>query len=175
MIAREVRTRSRKCAMYLRIAEELGPSDGRLWMDIALRDGNLANLLVFLEGQLGERELPSELLDAAESMEVAVERELDSLDRDPVRTRADAQRYLLVLVSNIHADVVARVTSQLFPIVPVATAELCTIAAAALDEIAAWIEAHAVDPRLRDRVPLLRADAAGLRRERAMANRSPPR
>jgi hypothetical protein len=159
-IARAVRTRSRKCAIYMRIAEQLGPSGGGFWMDIALREGNLANVLAFLQGQLGERELPGKLLDEAEAMQVVVERELDNLERHPVRTDDDAQRYLLVLVANIHAEVVARLTSQLFPNVPVATAALRSTTATELEEIAVWIEAHAADPRLRDQIPLLRADAA---------------
>jgi CheY-like chemotaxis protein len=162
-IAREVRTRSRKCGMYMRIGEQLGPSEGAFWMDIALRDGNLANVLAFLQGQLGERELPRDLLDDAEAMEVGVERELDNLEREPVRTNEDAQHYLLVLVSNIHAEVIARVTSQLFPIVPVATGALRTIAVTALEEIAAWIDAHADDARLREQSPLLRAAAVRVR------------
>ncbi len=162
-LAGEVHVRSRKCAMYMTIADQLGRAEGGFWMDIALRDGNLANVLAFLQGQLGDRELPDKLLDEAEAMQVAVARELDTLERYPVRTHDDAERYLLVLVSNIHVEVVGRVTSLLFPIVPVAIAALRDIAVTALEQIAAWIEAHATDPRLRDRIPLLRADAARVR------------
>jgi hypothetical protein len=50
-----------------------------------------------------------------------------------------------------------------FPAAPVAVAALCEVAAGGLDELAAWIDANASDPKLRAQVPRLRAGAAELR------------
>ena len=51
----------------LQVAEKLGRPKGDFWMDLALREGNLANLLSFLAAELGNRELPLDVLEAAET------------------------------------------------------------------------------------------------------------
>jgi DNA-binding response OmpR family regulator len=162
-LAKAVNVRTRKASMYMRVAEALGPVDGALWMDLALRDGNLANLFNFLLAQLDHRALSPQVLDEAEVIQAREIAALDDLEHRPVKTREDALRYLRVLVSNFNADVIARMIGQLFPIVPVAMATLRGIAASILLEVASWIETHATDRQLRDRVDALRSDAARIR------------
>jgi phage-related minor tail protein len=65
----------------------------------------------------------------------------------------------------MRVEFVDRMIGQLFPNAPMAMAALREIGATALDEMAAWITAHAFDADLRDQVARLRADAARLRTE----------
>lgn len=162
-IARGIQIRARLGAAYMKIAETLDSQDGELWIDLALREGNIENLLAFLAGQLGTRELPPDLLAEAEAAQRAQLLQLEVLEQHPVKTRDDAVRYMRVLVSNIPAVVFAQVIANLFPVVPVAMSTLREVAASALDEMAGWIEAHSSDRLLRDHIPRLRADAARFR------------
>ena len=162
-VARAIRLRSRKASLDLKIAERLGSEDGAFWIDLALREGNIANLLAFVGRELGSRELPNALLDEAEAAQLAVSVGLDELEREPVRTTADAERYMRTIISGMRIGPVDRVIAQLFPNAPMAMTALREIAGAALEEMATWIEIHAHDSTLRGQVIRIRADAARIR------------
>jgi CheY-like chemotaxis protein len=161
--ARAMSIRARFADAYLRIAEALGSSDGRIWMDLALREGNIANLLAFLTSQLGERELPPEVLAAGEAAQQIQAEQIAMLEQREVRTKDEADRYMRVMISNFRADVIARVIAHLFPVVPVAMSAMRELGATTLEHIADWIETHCWDPELRSQVARLRADAARIR------------
>src|SRR5262245_17572992 len=163
-VARAVGIRSRKSALFMRVGEKLGLDEGGICMNLALREGNLANLLAFLAGQLGARELADSLLDAAEVVQRNEAHILTELEPREVRTPEDLGLFVQRVISNIHVDVIARVFGQLFPIVPVAMTAMREVAASTLEDIASWIELRSGDGRLRDRVAKLRADAAHIRR-----------
>jgi two-component system response regulator len=162
-LMRGIRLRTRKAAIELQIAEQLGPSLGGFWMDLALREGNLANLLAFLAGQLGDRQLPPRLLDDAEAVQQELGRILDAIEREPVRTIDDAKRYMKAIVSNLRVSVRDRALAHLFPNRSMAMAALRDVAASAVEEMASWIESHISEPALRGQIPQLRADAARIR------------
>jgi two-component system, response regulator len=155
--------RRRRSEKYMEIAERVGPDDGDFWMDLALRDGNLANIFAFLEVQLGDRELPSALLDQIEPAQAETLAVLEALDRHPVVTRADAERYIGMLVAHLHPDLFARVTAELCPASPVAMQAMRQVAADNLDELASWIEAHAQSEAVRSFIAPLRANAHSMR------------
>jgi len=155
--------RTRFARAYLRIAEQLEPSSADLWMDLALREGNIANLLEFLVSQLGDREVPDDVLDAAEAAQRVQAEQLAMLERHDVRTRADAEQYLRVMTAAVRAEPIARVIAHFFPIVPVAMTALRESGATGLERIADWIEMYSADRELRARVPGLRGDAARIR------------
>jgi two-component system chemotaxis response regulator CheY len=164
-LARAVRLRTRKAAIDMQIAEQLGRDDGAFWMDLALREGNVANLLAFVLAQLGTREFPDTLLDEAEVVQRGVSESLDELERRPIRTPADAGRYMRTVISSMRVEFVDRFIGQLFPNAPMAMTALREISAMALDEMASWIMAHPSDADLRDQIARLHADAARLRTE----------
>lgn len=167
VVARAVMIRKRKAEVYMRIAERIGPEDGEFWMDLALREGNLANLLAFLRGQLGSRELPDHVLDDAERMQ---QDDLDALDEvatHPVHSSADAEEVIGTTTGHLIADVVSQFTASLFPRVPVAVITFRDVAASMLDDIAGWLESHAHAGALHARAADLRADAAHIRQEAA--------
>jgi len=162
-VARAARLRGRKASIDMQIAERLGPEDGAFWMDLALREGNLANLLAFVLGQLGNRELPDSVLDEADVVQRATSETIDELERQPIRTLSDTERYIRTVISSMRIEFVDRFIGELFPNAPVAMTAMREIAATALEAMASWIAAHA--PDLRDQVPRLRADASRLRAE----------
>lgn len=162
-ISKAISVRSRKAAALMRLGEQLGAPDGEFWMDLALRECNVANLLAFLGRQLGKRELSPDLLKTAEAAQRAEADALAELEHAEVHSHPDVVRHMRVMIANIHAEVAARVIAELFPAAPVAMVAMREVAASALEEIAAWVEAHVSDADLRASVPVLRADATRIR------------
>jgi CheY-like chemotaxis protein len=158
-LARASGIQSQKAAIYIQMAERLGIDHGALWMDLALRCGNLANLFAFLSGRLEGRELPAAVLDEAEAAQGIQLREIEDLMEAPVRTQADAQRYMLAVVSHIRVDIFDRAFGLMFPNPTVATTALRNVIGTSLDQVASWIDSHATDPVLRREAPRLHSEA----------------
>lgn len=156
--------RVRKTVLYMKIAEKLGRPDGDFWMDLALREGNLANLLSFLAAELHDRELPLDMLEAAEAAYRCEDASLTELESRDDRSRGDAIIFLQKLVSTLHVGVAAQVIGHLFPVVPTAMRVMREVAAGTLDELATWIEAHCEEEELRAHIAPLRAGAAAMRK-----------
>jgi CheY-like chemotaxis protein len=154
--------RARKAEMYMNIAQQLGASHGRFWMDLALREGNFSNLSAFL-ARLADYEIPDAVMDEAEAAQRISASEVDALVHRRVRTPADAARYLDDVISNLRVEVMSRLYALLLPHAGLAVRALQEAAGAALDQVASWIEANESDSALRDRIPQLRADAARMR------------
>ena len=164
-IAREVSIQTRVANYILGRVEHFGPSlpDTSLYMMLALRGGNVANLLSFLSLQLGDTQLPGELLDQIEARQIQIMQVLDTIESTPARTRDEGLHHMLVIASTLETAPFARAVSELFPAAPVAVGALREIAANTLDELAAWILANVDDPDLRAQVARLRAGASELR------------
>jgi hypothetical protein len=146
------------------IAEHLGSDDGEFWIAVAQREGNLANLLMFLLDQVNDLEVPSNLLDDLEAHQKEALRVLDELEqKGPVVTEDDAFRYLLALSAPTDTPAFARVVGLLFPTSPIAIAALVDAQATSFESVATHIEAHVKDPGLREGASKLRARATSLR------------
>lgn len=161
-LCRGVRLNARRASIDMQIAQQLGPELGEFWMNLALRSGNLSNILAFLAKRV-DRELPHDLLEEGEQVQRRVDAVLDGVDHRPVMTLDDARRYMRRLVEDMRFEVADRVLAELFPNTSVATATLRRIAAATLDEMAAWIDTNASDAGLRRHIGELRGNAARLR------------
>jgi CheY-like chemotaxis protein len=164
-IAREVSIQTRVANYILGRVEHFGPSlpDTSLYMMLALRGGNVANLLSFLSLQLGDIELPGELLDQIEARQIQIMQVLNTIESTPACTRDEGLHHMLVIASTLETAPFARAVSELFPAAPIAVGALREIAANTLDELAAWILANVGDPDLRAQVARLRAGASELR------------
>jgi CheY-like chemotaxis protein len=162
-LARASSIQSQKAAIYIQMAERLGVDDGALWMNLALRTGNLANLFAFLIGRLEGRELLAAVLNEVEAAQGIHLREIEDIMETPVHTAADAQRYALAVVSNIHVDILDRAFGLMFPNPTVATTALRNVIGTSLDEVASWIDSHATDPVLRGEAPRLHTEADTIR------------
>lgn len=156
-----------KARLYMEIAEVCGlcSPQSEFWMELALREGNLANLMSFLLGQLDGRELSEDSLLEISAIQARELRLTYDLESQPVRTPAQAEPYLQRVVMNTVSDSapVARAMSQLFPAIPVAMSALSDVSARALENMAVWLEDHASDPQLRAYIPRLREGVKQLR------------
>ena len=164
-IAREVSIQTRVANYILGRVEHADPAlpDTSLYMMLALRGGNVANLLSFLSLQLGDIELPGELLDQIEARQIQIMQVLNTIESTPACTRDEGLHNMLVIVSTLETAPFARAVSELFPAAPVAVGALREIAASTLDELAEWILANVGDPDLCAQVARLRAGASELR------------
>lgn len=162
-LARASTIRSQKAAIYIQIAERLGVDAGAVWMDLALRSGNLANLFEFLIERVEGPELPTAVLDEAEAAQRIQLHEIEDIIRTPVHTQADAQRYMLAVVSNIRVGILDRAFGLMFPNPTVATTAVRNVIGTSLDEVALWIDSHATDPVLREEASRLHTEADDIR------------
>lgn len=80
-----------------------------------------------------------------------------------VQTKADAQRYMVAVVSNIRVDILDRAFGLMFPNPTVATTALRNLIGTSLDKVASWIDSHATDPVLREEASRLHTEAAAIR------------
>lgn len=160
VIALATSIRSRVAQQYMKIAEEHGIDGGDFWLSVAQREGNLANLLSFLLGQVGELELPGDDLDEFETHQKETLRVLDELREKPPITEDDAFRYLLALIAPTDTTAFMRTVGLLFPASPLAVAALLDAQAASLLAISAQIEARTSNPALRQAASQLRERAS---------------
>jgi CheY-like chemotaxis protein len=163
VIARATSIRSRLAQRYMTIAERLGSNHGDFWIAIAEREGNLANLLVFLLGQLGNRELPVDVLDDLDAHQRELLRVMDEPAGVSSFTEDDAFADLLALSAPTDAPAFTRALGLLFPAAPVAMGALLDAQASSF-EMTAWeIENDSKDPDLRNEAEQLKRRATLLR------------
>ena len=163
VIARAMSIRSRISRQYMKIAEQLGTSEGDFWMGVAQREGNLANLLMFLLGQIKNRELPSDVVNDLEAHQKDALRVLDELEGTSSITEDDAFRFLLALSAPTDIPAFVRGVGLLFPAAPVAMSALLDAQASSFETTSAEIETHTKDPALRQGADQLREKATLLR------------
>jgi DNA-binding NarL/FixJ family response regulator len=165
VIARAISIRIRIAQSYMTIAEQFGSAHGDFWMGVAQREGNLANLLRFLLGQVKDRELPDDILDDLEVHQNDALRVLDELEaRSPI-TEDDAFRFLLALSALPNIPAFVRGVGLLFPASPLALTALLDAQVATFEAASAQIEARTRDPALLQGASQLREKAALLRSE----------
>ena len=164
VLARSVILHDRLADVFVRIAKQQQP-EADFWMTLALRQGNLANLVAFVRDQ--ERELADDVLDAVEAYQAKEDRVVMQIERAleqrPIRTPEDAYRLLRQHIESFEIEPFARVTASLFPLGPLAMKAMVDFATKNVEEAAAWLEARVSEPAVRERIAALRADAARLR------------
>lgn len=174
VIARAMSTRSRIGQHCIALAERFGGARGAFWMAVAQHEGNLANLLMFLEHQLAGHALPDEVLDDLEAHQKEVHRVLDVLSARPPASEDEAFRYLLALSGPIDTPAFARAVGLLFPASPLAIAAMLEAQARNCEAVADEIEARTSDPALREAATRVRANVMQLRSLRTDEGASAP-
>ncbi|HTR55089.1 MAG TPA: response regulator [Kofleriaceae bacterium] len=155
--------RVRVAQAYMAIADRFGSAETAFWMGIAQRDGNLANLMVFLRSQLGDRQLPDDVLHDLGAHQRDLLHVLDEMSARPPNTEDDAFRYLLALSAPVETPAYVRSVGLLFPATPLAVASLLEAQAINFELVAAQIEQRSSDPELRAGASRLRGQAEMLR------------
>jgi two-component system response regulator len=167
LVAATIASRSRHAQLYEHIADRFSqsPSESAFWLGRALAESNVINLLAFLRQRLVDHDLPDDVTDELEHMHEDLAKALSATEHAVEQmstSHLDAYGHVLDLVLATNVDVLARSISHLFPSMPVAMKALRDFFAGTFEDIAAWIDLHTKDPKLRERAARLRAMVAPL-------------
>lgn len=142
ILERAVGLRIRTSEFYLALAGafEGEPREHKFWLDRALSEGNLSNLLSFLSNKLNESDLPPEKIDQLASMQIKVKKALKTAEKrlreNPAPRAATACRWALELAETLDEEAFAEGCGYLFPKSPIATAALKARASAHMKDLA---------------------------------------
>jgi len=144
ILSRAVHLRARTAEFYLALARVFeGTPETGFWIDRALNEGNMANLLAFFQPILTEDDLNPETIDRLASMQVQVQLALktaeECLRKTTAPSPAEVFRWVLKFMGALDEEVVAEVIGCLFPKGPEATAALKARAACQMRELACHI------------------------------------
>ncbi len=165
-IAQAMVVRAQYAQMFQRIGAMFvdDPAETAFWLSRALYESNLINLLKFLHNKLEARELTENMLDGFERMQQAEEKTLGTAEgavqNGRVLTRDEAYMVLLDIMLSVNVDLLAQTISHLFPVMPVAMDALRGFFLGNVAEVVAWLDAHATDPLVIERLASLRGEQA---------------
>jgi CheY-like chemotaxis protein len=154
-VSLSVSLRTRSADFYLSLARvfENEPDEMGFWLDRALNEGNMANLLAFFRDKLGENDMPQEVIDRFAGMQVKVKNALSTAEErlrvNPAPSPETVYGWVFALTEALDETVIIEVLGSLFPKGPVATAALKARAAVQLRELATHILGRTEKPDLR--------------------------
>jgi CheY-like chemotaxis protein len=160
-LERAIELRNRTSRFYFSLARvsEDAPDEVAFWLDRALNEGNLSNLLTFFLNQLSEKDLPPEQIDRFSGMQGQVHEALktaeERLRKKPSPDTAMTYQWVLDLTDALDEEVYAEVFSYLFPKSPVAATALKSRMANQLWELSMHILNKTKEPELRRRAASL--------------------
>ena len=153
--------RARTSEFYLNIARGFGNgSEARFWLDRALVEGNLSNLLAFFRDKLGEGDFPPGAIDRVVSAQVQVAGALLTAERRLKKVASPGPdllcQWVLELADALDEEVFVEAVACLFPKNPVVATALKARAAAQLRALAAHVLKCTTQEDLRERAGVLR-------------------
>lgn len=163
LLSRGIALRTRTADFYMAIARafEEVPEEEEFWLDRALYEGNISNLLGFFRGSLRGAATPLKLLEHIDTMQVRVREALalaeNHLKENAVPTPVEAYRWVLDIMDVLDEEIFAQVLGLLFPREPVATAALMARAAGQMRDLAARVLERTEEPQLHVKAARLRA------------------
>jgi CheY-like chemotaxis protein len=152
--------RARTAEFYLNLARGSGEeSEMAFWLDCALAEGNLSNLLAFFRDKLHEEDFPSSTIDRVAALQTRVVNALITaekhLKRTPSPTAELRDMWALELMEALDEKVFIETFACLFPKNPVVTEALRARAAAHFKALAVHILDHATQRENRERAAAL--------------------
>jgi CheY-like chemotaxis protein len=166
-LERAIGLRARTAEFYLDLtrASEGAPDEQAFWLDRALNEGNLSNLLAFFLGRVHEADVTAGTLDRFAGMQKKVRNALktaeESLSETPAPLPSLAYRWAIELTDAIDEEVFAEAVGVLFPVSSVATMALKARAAAQMRDLASHILGRTKDEGLRQKADGLRKRFSG--------------
>ncbi|RNC68230.1 MAG: response regulator [Desulfuromonadales bacterium] len=163
LLAKSVALRTRTANFYMGLARafEAVPEEEGFWLDRALYEGNISNLLVFFRGSLRGADTPLKLLEHIGTMQVRVRDALakaeNQLNANSSPSPVEAYRWVLDIMDVLDEEIFAQVLGLLFPKEPVATAALMARAAGQMQDLAARVLERTEEPLLHVKAARLRA------------------
>ncbi len=154
-----LRTRTSRFYFKLARASENVPNEVTFWLDRALNEGNLSNLLTFFRNELGEKDLPTEKINRLSDMQYKTQDSLriaeERLRKNPNPDADMTYQWVLDLTDALDEEVFAEVYSYLFPKSPEAAVALKSRLASQLWELSMHILRGSKEPELRRRAASL--------------------
>jgi hypothetical protein len=156
--------RARTAQFYFGLARGCDDhEEERFWLERALLEGNLSNLLAFFQGQLSDSELPAGMVERVTAMQIEVEKAMTSaeafLTTHPFQESTEICRQVLDLVEAWDEEVFADIFGAFFPKSPAVTMALKTRAVCQLRELANHVLRQTQEPGLCRRAEALLAFA----------------
>lgn len=160
-LTRAVRLRARTAQFYLGLARACtaDPEQEGFWVERALIEGNMSNLLAFFQGQISDRDVPPGTAERSTGMQLKVEEALNSaealLTMRPSPTPAEVCRWVLDLAGALDEEVFAEALGAFLPKSPAVTRALKARAVGQLRELAGFVLKRSQDPELQRRADAL--------------------
>jgi len=160
-LERAIGFRTRTAEFYLRLARGSAdsPEESAFWLDRALNEGNLSNLLAFFRNKVREQDAPPGMIDRLDGMQQKVRSALAAAEEQvsavPSLVPALAYRMALAIADALDEGVFAEALGVLFPASAPATTALKARAAAQMEDLASYIWARTADEGLRQKTNAL--------------------
>ena len=154
-LERAIALRTRVADVYLRLARAFPEAneEAAFWLNRALGEGNLSNLLAFFRNKVLEKDVPPGMIDRLSGMQGRVRDALkaaeERLSAVPAPSPALGYELAIELTDALDEGVFAEVLGILFPAGAVAAAALRARAALQMQELASYIRARTEDEDLR--------------------------
>jgi len=161
ILERAIELRTRTSRFYLSLARisDGAPDEIQFWLDRALNEGNLLNLLALFRNELSEKDIPADIIDRLSGMQVKVQDALktaeERLKKNHSPSAGMTYQWALDLTDALDEEVFAEVCSYFFPQSPVAVTALKSRVASQLWELSMHILNGTKEPELRQRAALL--------------------
>lgn len=168
ILARAAHLRARTAQFYLGLARACAPDpvQEEFWLERALVEGNMSNLMAFLKEETGDQETLSGSVERAAEMQLKVENALNLaealLAMHPSPTPEQICRWVLDLAGALDEEVFADVFGALFSKSPAVTTALKARAAGQLRKLAMHVLAQAQEPKFRQEANVLLAVATNI-------------
>jgi len=148
--------RARTSEFYLDLARRsAGESDIKFWLDRALVEGNLSNLLAFFRDKLREKDFSPSVLERLESSQGRIASALIKAEKHlKERPSPDAElicQWVLELIGALDEEVFVEALGRLFPKNPVVATALRARAAAQFKALALHVMEHTQQGELRQK------------------------
>ncbi|HAM52988.1 MAG TPA: hypothetical protein DCP92_20670 [Nitrospiraceae bacterium] len=136
--------RARTSEFYLKLARgSVKNSEIKFWLDRALVEGNLSNLLAFFSDKLNEQDFPPDVIDRVVSVQVQVANALIKAEKHLKKMPSPGSdllyEWVLELTDAINEEVFVEALACLFPKSPVVATALKARAAAQFKALATYI------------------------------------
>jgi undecaprenyl pyrophosphate synthase len=160
-LERAIGLRTRTSEFYLTLAGAFRRKSDEMgfWLDRALNEGNLSNLLAFFRNKLNEGDVPPGTIDRLAEMQAQVRNALQTAEeqskKTPTPSPALAYQWVLDLADAMDEEVFAETCGYLFPKSPIATAALKARAGTQFKELALHVLKRTEEEKLHQKAASL--------------------
>ncbi len=153
-LAKGVRLRARTAQFYLGLAQACSADSEQeaFWLERAMIEGNMSNLLAFFQGQISDQDVPSGMAERSADMQLKVEETLSSAEAFLTTQSSPAPveicEQVLDLVEAWDEEVFAEAFGALFPSSPAITMALKARAVGQLRALASYVLKQSREPEL---------------------------